>query len=490
MIALYSVQQIRTIEQAFLASHPGESLMQRAAEALARHLLARHGGARFHFLVGPGNNGGDALVAADWLSRHGIHVSLQLPAGMGTIEPIAEESLQRMRNSGITCIDINAPLPHADVIVDGLFGVGLTRPIEGVFADLIARANADSKPIVAIDIPSGLNADTGAVMGAAIEAEATVTFIGAKPGLYTGAGPECAGEIIVDTIGLDPSLFPPAEVALATASDVRPLVPRRGANAHKGSQGALAVIGGNAGMVGAPLLAARAGARMGAGKVLVGLLAGGLACDPAQLELMLRAPESLFDPPPDAMVFGPGAGTSDSARQLLKRAIGSDIPLLLDADALNLIAADAALAQTLCQRSASTVLTPHPAEAARLLGASTADVQRDRLDAARTLAARFQATIVLKGAGTVVAAPDKRPSINSSGNAALATAGTGDVLAGVIGALLARALNAFDAARLGVWLHGEAAERLTRERGGMEGILAGDIAKEAPLVLNALAAPA
>lgn len=452
-------------------------LMERAGHAaadFARQLLK---GSKAPVLVfaGPGNNGGDALVMARVLGQQGIQVVV---AGAGGAVPAGDYGL----------------------VVDGLFGIGLVRPLAGPYADLVARINAFSGPVLALDIPSGLDGDTGRVLGVAVRATHTLSFIGGKPGLYTLDGPDHCGEVKVVDLGLRLDEFPGALLAVDDFRDC--LKPRR-RNSHKGSYGSLAVIGGAAGMTGAALLAARAGLKLGAGRVFVGLLQA-LAVDPLQAELMLRAPDDALAQA-TAAVVGPGLGASDAAVEILRRVLSPkpgavpgdsashDFPLLLDADALNLLAAHPVLAAQVARRAAPTLITPHPAEAARLLASTTEAVQADRVGATLELARRFKAHVALKGCGTVVAHPDGRWRINTTGNPALASGGSGDVLAGMAGALLAQGWPAAAALSGAVLLHGAAADVLAAADAGPIGTAAGELIPVARTLLNRLissAAPA
>ncbi|KAF0163187.1 MAG: carbohydrate kinase [Rhodocyclaceae bacterium] len=429
----------------------------RAAAAFARKLLQ---GSRAPVLVfaGPGNNGGDARVLARVLKEQGIAAT-------------------------VVGIDDKVPAGDYGLAVDGLFGIGLTRPIAGEYAELIARINAFPGPVLALDIPSGLDGDTGRVLGAAVRATHTISFIGGKPGLYTLDGPDHCGEVSVANLDLKLDDFPGA---LLGVDDFRECLKPRAKNSHKGSYGSLAVIGGAAGMTGAALLAARAGLKLGAGRVFVGLLQP-LAVDPLQPELMLRTPDDALAQA-TAVVVGPGLGASDAAAEILRRATTADFPLLLDADALNLLAAHPVLAARIARREAPTVITPHPAEAARLLTTTTEAVQADRVGAALQLAQRFKAHVALKGCGTVVAHPDGCWRINTSGNPGLASAGTGDVLSGMAGALLAQGWPAAAALSGAVHLHGAAADALAATGAGPIGIAAGELIPVARTLLNRLIA--
>ena len=405
-------------------------------------------------LAGPGSNGGDARVMARVLQQQGVAVVV---ATAGDTIPSGKYGL----------------------VVDGLFGIGLARPIEGAWAELVVRINAFAGPVLALDIPSGLDGDTGRVLGVAVRATHTLSFIGGKPGLYTLDGPDHCGEISVVDLGLRLDTF---SGALLAVDDFREALKPRSRNSHKGSYGSLAVIGGAAGMSGAALLAGRAGLQLGAGRVFVGLLQE-LAVDPLQPELMLRSPDNALAQA-TAAVVGPGLGASDAALEIIRRVASADFSLLLDADALNLLAAHPVLAARIARREQPTLITPHPAEAARLLGTTTVAVQADRVGAALQLAQRFKAHVALKGCGTIVAHPDGRWRINANGNPGLASGGSGDVLSGFIGALLAQGWPAAAVLSAAVHLHGAAADALAARGDGPIGIAAGELIPAARTLLN------
>ena len=456
-IRLLRTDELRTLEARYADAVP--PLMERAGRAAAELALRllKNRRARVLVLAGPGNNGGDAIVMANALRQQGIDVVV---GSVGTV-----------------------PMGDYGLVVDGLFGIGLGRPISGPYADLIARINAFMGPVLALDIPSGLDGDTGRVMGVAVRATHTISFIGGKPGLYTLDGPDHCGEVSVADLGLRLDKFSGALLAI---EDFRGYLKPRLRNSHKGSYGSLAIIGGAAGMTGAALLAARAGLQLGAGRVFVGLLQP-LAVDPLQPELMLRTADNALAHATVAVV-GPGMGASDAALEIIRRAATAAFPLLLDADALNLLAAHPVLSALIARRAAPTLLTPHPAEAARLLTTTTEAVQADRVGTALKLAQRFKAHVALKGCGTVIAHPDGDWRINANGNPGLASGGTGDVLSGFIGALLAQGWPA-DAALCGaVHLHGAAAGTLVANGAGPVGIAAGELIPVARTLLNRLIA--
>ena len=477
---LLRAAELRTLEQLHATANP--PLMERAGCAAANFVRERFGPGRVLVCAGPGNNGGDGFVMARELARAGVPVSILFDSDPARLPADAAAAYHSCRG---TSADFCRQVPPGNfsLVVDALFGIGLARAIEGDYAALIARINAYAGPVLALDIPSGLDGDSGRVLGCAVRATHTLSFIGGKPGLFTLDGPDHCGAVTIADLELALDGLPGA--LLSTADFRAGLVPRA-RNSHKGSYGSLAVIGGAPGMTGAALLAARAGLQLGAGRVFVGLLSA-LAVDPLQPELMLRTSEDALTQG-TVVVVGPGLGASDAAHELARRCASADIPLLLDADALNLIAAHPVLAARVRHRSAPTLLTPHPAEAARLLGIATDEVQRDRVAAALQIAQRFRAHVALKGCGTVVAFPDGRWRINSTGNAGLATGGTGDVLAGMAGALLAQGWPA-DAALCGaVHIHGMAADLLAAAGDGPIGIAAGELIPAARSTLNRLIA--
>jgi hydroxyethylthiazole kinase-like uncharacterized protein yjeF len=491
---LYSISQIRAIEQTALATLPEGTLMQRAGAAVARaanQQLISSSDARLLVVAGPGNNGGDALEAAARLACEGHQVSIVMPLMPANASPEVQRALDKARQSSARFISSES-LAHSDgwdLLIDGLFGIGLTRPLGGVFAALAAYMNAQACPCLAIDVPSGLDADHGNVVGGttavAVCASTTVSFIADKPGLHTAKGRDHAGNIIIDTLEIDASLYPAPLARLSQPAMFRHLATPRSHASHKGSYGDLSVMGGASGMGGAVLLAARMGAMAGAGRVYAGFIEAAPAFDPLHPELMCRDADTL-PLSSGAVVAGPGLGQSRHAHDALARALASKLPTVLDADALNLIAAEPALQQKTRLRRAPTLLTPHPLEAARLLGTSAASIQSDRLGAARELAAFFLSTVILKGSGTVIADHDGQLVINTTGNPALATAGTGDVLSGLCGALLAQHWPVWEAALAAVWLHGAAADKMVSAGTGPRGLTAGELLTNIRSLLNQL----
>ncbi len=470
---------LRAIEARFASAHP--PLMERAGAALAAEILRMlPSGARPLIVAGPGNNGGDGFVAARLLRQQGIEPTVVFAGEAGRLPADARAAHAAWQAAGGREV-ADIPAGPWGLVVDALFGIGLARPVEGAMAELVGRIGALGCPVLAADVPSGLCADTGRVLGCAIRASRTLTFIAGKPGLYTGDGPDHCGEVIVADLGLD--IGEPEGRLISLGLFAACLAPRR-RNSHKGDYGSVGLLGGAPGMAGAALLAGRAALRLGAGRVHVGMLER-LPVDPLQPELMLRAAGEVL-PLATVIAAGPGLGRSAEALDLLRRTMETPLPLVLDADALNLLAAHPVLAAKLSRRDtpAGTLLTPHPAEAGRLLGTDAKAVQADRLAAALKLARRFAAHVVLKGCGTVVAAPDGRWFINTSGNAGLASAGSGDVLTGLAAALLAQGWPTLEAALAAVHLHGLAAEDRAAGGAGPVGLSAGELIDAARARLN------
>lgn len=528
-LPLLTLGDLRGAEAQASAALPPHTLMARAGQSAARLLreqLALDTSAdpashRVWLIAGPGNNGGDALVVATELHRAGIAVDVCMPIEVKPDD--ARWALDAARAAGVP-ITTEAPASLDDYrwLVDGMFGIGLTRPLEGVFASVARQLSARAKArprtggVLALDVPSGLDSDTGTIVGAgtaagkgansgsnsgansaasdgaAVCATHTVTFIGAKPGLFTAQGRDLAGAVTLAPLGIDSGQR--TALRLNAPELFGGFFPPRDFATNKGTFGSLAVIGGDTGMCGAPILASRAALYSGAGKVHVAFLGEGAPpYDPPHAELMLHALDDLPLDKIDALAIGCGMGHRERATQVMRDVLQLDLPKLFDADALNLIAKDPALAAAVTARGAAgdpCILTPHPLEAARLIGSDARAVQRDRLGAARALAARFASVVVLKGVGTVVAAPDGRVAINPTGNAALATGGTGDVLGGIIGALLAQHLPRYEAALAGVYLHGLAADTLTAQGQGPAGLTAGELAPMVRTLLNQLFYPA
>ena len=440
---LFDIVQTRAIEQRAQAATPTHDLMRRAGLATAQLALALAPHAeRVWIVAGPGNNGGDGFEAALHLSAWGRQVHITTISDTAALPPDAKNAHARAHAAGVSIGATPPPsIASTDIAIDALLGIGTRRAPEGAMAALINQFNALPCARLAIDLPSGLHADTGERLGeACIEAHHTLAMLTLKPGLFTASGRDQAGCVWLDSLAVDTSLETPTAWLCGARSAERPT---RQHHQHKGSFGDVAVVGGAIGMTGAALLAARAAHAAGAGRVFVGLLGSpALAHDPLRPELMFRPswPGSNHGALAATTVVC-GCGGGDAVRSALPALLGGAPRLVLDADALNALAADPMLQTLLRARAARglcSVLTPHPLEAARLLGTTAREVQADRLAAAGRLAARFCCTVLLKGSGTVVVSPDTVPSINPTGNASLASAGTGDVLAGWLGGLWAQ----------------------------------------------------
>jgi len=506
--SLYTASEIRAIEISH-AKKSRTSLMQKAGTAVARlaqTLVKKKKGASILILAGPGNNGGDAWVAAAALKKSGQRVTMIALGEQKRTDAAAKAAHAAfLRGKGLASKDIPKDMAF-DLVIDGLFGIGLARAPSGAFANAIARINAlhaVGTPVLAIDIPSGLTADSGVALGETVMADHTITFLGFKPGLFTSHGKDCAGEVHLDMLGVAPA---PANGSLLLADNVRPLIPLRKQHSHKGTYGNVGIIGGAEGMVGAAVLAARAALFMGPGKVFLGVAAKEApAFDPLNPELMIRKADDLIAGENlTALAIGMGLGTDKSAPRLVAAAIARKLPMVLDADALNLIAATPAFANSLStssqnsstgaasrlkmpetpHQSLSLVLTPHPGEAARLLNVTVAQVEEDRVTSALALARRFNAVVVLKGAGTIIADADGRYFINTSGNPGMASGGMGDALSGMIAAFMAQGLVALDAAKLAVYLHGAGADACMSHGMAPHGLTASEVIFEARSLLN------
>ena len=478
-VPILTTEELRAVERSGAAARP--SLMERAGHAVAQaaRLLAGDASAPIVVVAGPGNNGGDAWVAARELAASGREVVVYDVTGAQPPAAEARAARDALRQSGAT-IAREWPREAAPaLVIDGLLGIGLARDVQAPLDAVIERINAARAPVLAIDVPSGLDSATGAIRGHAVRATRTLTFIAHKAGLHTLDGPDCCGEIALDDLGLGAATASVGHGALLTPAAVRGWLPARRRNAHKGEFGTLGIVGGARGRVGAALLAGRAALLCGAGKTRVALLGDALPVDPAQPELMMSSVDDALAG--DVVVVGPGGG---AAIACLARALALEIPVVVDADALNAVARDATLRDALAARRAPTLMTPHPGEAARLLGSDNAAVQRDRRDSALAIARRWNAFVVLKGAGSVCASPTGDWSINTTGNPGLASGGTGDVLAGMLGALLAQRLDPWRALQYAACLHGAAADAIVARGVGPVGLTASEVAVEARRLLN------
>lgn len=460
--ALFTAAQVREIDARLIAAGtPGFELMQRAAHAAWRALRRRwpEAGA-LTVLAGCGNNAGDGYLVAALAQRAGWSVKVLAVGDRQRLQGDAARAFAEARDAGVAIRSWTPTAVLQGVLVDALLGTGLSGEVREPYAGAITAMNASGLPVMAVDLPSGLCADTGRVLGQAVGAELTASFIGLKLGLFTGEGPDRVGALVFDDLQADATVVDPvAPCALRLCKANLPLLAPRLPTAHKGSFGQVLVIGGDLGTGGAALLSAEAALRSGAGMVT-------LATRPEHVTASLvRRPEimcsgiestyglSALAQRADVLVVGPGLGQAPWGRSLLSLAAQCRVPQVWDADALNL------LAEKGVEAPPGGLLTPHPGEAARLLQCTVAEVQADRPRAARELASRYNCTVVLKGAGSLIAAADGRLALCSRGHPAMASAGLGDVLAGVAGALLAQGLASFEAACLAVWLHAVAGER-------------------------------
>lgn len=469
---LYTSAQMRRIDGAAGATLglDGPALMRRAADAGFEALCRRWPQAlRITVFCGTGKNGGDGYLLARRARQAGRDVSIIALAAPRDAD--AQAAAEAWRSSGgyiHPFVDAHS-LPLADVHVDALFGIGLNRPLQGAAVQLVDALNASDVPVLALDVPSGLSADTGAALGTCVHAAATVSFIGWKRGQHTGAGLDACGDCELATLDLPATIFDDerAGACVIDWNRARGRLRPRSRNVHKGLFGHVLAVGGDHGMGGAIRLAGEAALRCGAGLVSIATqpehLAPLLAARPELMVAAVSGPQELDGALDKAttIALGPGLGQRSWGHALWHRALAVNKPCVLDADALNL------LARHPRRFSAPTVLTPHPAEAARLLASDTASVQANRYAAAQAIAERYHAVVVLKGAGTLIAAPGSAIAVCPWGNPAMASGGMGDVLTGVVAALLAQRLDAWDAACLGAAAHARAGDIAARDGAGV-----------------------
>jgi NAD(P)H-hydrate epimerase len=489
--ALYRGAQVRAADQRAMQRPglAGSVLMERAGEDAWQLLRSRWPRARrIIVLCGPGNNGGDGYVLARRAQEAGLSPRVLTLEHDQVAHGDALNAQQRLLQAGVVPRAFAADLlQDADVVVDAMFGIGLARAVSDRAEAAIMALHQCGAPVLALDLPSGLDADSGRVWGVAVRAAATLTFIGLKAGLFTGAGREHSGAIYFDDLGTPAGLFDgeTPQALRITRDDLLGLLPRRARHAHKGDAGRVLLVGGAPGMGGALRLAGEAAYRAGAG--LVRLATHGTHCASlvaSRPELMVHGVETAHDlrrllSPPSVLAVGPGLGQDPWARALWATALESPYLQVVDADALTLLAQDPV-------RRDNWILTPHPGEAARLLGCSTADIQHDRFAAAREIAVSFGGVCVLKGSGSLIAQDgDAMPWLCDRGNPGMASGGSGDVLTGVIAALRAQGLRPLDAARLGVWVHAGAGDAAVAEAGEI-GLLASDLFPYIRAGINAL----
>lgn len=481
---LYRPDQVAELDRRAIQEFgvPGATLMERAG-GCAYGALREQWPERRHLVVlcGGGNNGGDGYVIAERARAEGCPVEVLYLTDPERLKGDAGTMAARFRDNGGVLRPFQGQLPAgAQLIVDAMLGTGLERPVEGRYLDAVQAINASHLPVVAVDIPSGLHGATGQVLGDAVNADLTPTFIGLKAGLLTADGPGKAGRIRYFGLEVPAGVHDGMEPVAwrADYEGLRHWFPRRARNAHKGRYGHVLVVGGDHGLAGAALMAGRAAARSGAGLVSVvtrGEHASGYLA--AQPELMVQDTTALprLLGAVDVVVVGPGIGQGAWGQELFNGVCGFDGPLVVDADALNLLAAAP-------RQGANWVLTPHPGEAARLLGASVSEVQQDRFAAVDRLRHAYGGVALLKGAGSIVAGPERAPHVCTDGNPGMATGGTGDVLSGIIGGLAAQGMTPEQAALAGCCLHGAAGDRAAVR--GERGMLATDLFPELRPLLN------
>ncbi|MGD9597710.1 MAG: NAD(P)H-hydrate dehydratase [Steroidobacteraceae bacterium] len=479
--AIYTAAQVRALDDYAIQKLgiPGYTLMKRAGEASLRALRSRWPTAhRIAVVCGGGNNGGDGYVLARFARAAGLTATVLAVAPVESLRGDAQRAAEEFVTGGGVARPFEpAALAASDVIVDALLGIGAAGPVRPEVAHVIQAINGAGRPVFALDLPAGLSADTGLPLGVAVRADATLTFVGLKAGLFIGEGPEYAGTLQFDDLEVTSPASAEFEPRLLRASedDIARALPRRRRASHKGSFGHVLVVGGGPGMPGAVRLAGESALRVGAGLVTVAVAPENVAAisagcpelivvglDVSQFAALLAQA--------DVVAIGPGLGRSAWAWEVLGVTVAAGKPLVVDADALNILADDPSL------RADSWILTPHPGEAGRLLGIETAAVQSDRLAALDLLCSRYGGTVVLKGAGTLVGRQGETPQLCERGNPGMASAGMGDVLTGVIAGLLAQIGDPLAAARIGVLVHALAGDAAARS--GERGLIARDVIGE------------
>ena len=487
-IALYSTAQVRALDAHAIneLGVPGYTLMKRAGEAALRYLRTRWPMAhRIVIVCGSGNNGGDGYVLARFAQAAGLTVTALAAASPEQLRGDARQAYQDFRASeGDVKAFAEEHLGPGELIVDALLGTGLKGSVREDQANVIRAVNAAATPVFALDVPSGLDSDAGTAAGEAIRADATVTFVGLKTGLFVGDGPEYAGTVFFDDLELSdaPQLGLSPRLTRIIEAEIHAALPRRPRAANKGDFGRVLIVGSGSGFPGAARLAGEASLRVGAGLVTVAVAPENVvaiaAGRPELICLGVKEEGVLKDALSHANVVavGPGLGRTPWARAALHAVLASGKPLVVDADALNLLAEGSATPRE------DWILTPHPGEAGRLLGMSAQEIQHDRLAALDGLLDRYHGTIVLKGAGTLVGAPGRTPGLCERGNPGMATAGTGDVLTGTIVGILAQCADPWAAARVGVLVHALAGDAAARS--GERGVLATDLLRELPHCVN------
>jgi len=480
---LYTPETVYQLDRAAVGEdgYTEIELMQRAGERVWQAMISRWPQlSRITVFAGSGNNGGDAFVVALCARKQNVEVQLLVQGDLARQSPTARHYRELLEQGGGDFEPWQGQAIDGDVIVDGLLGIGLQRELDAHWQELVERINQCRQPRVAIDIPSGLNGLSGSPQPVAVEAQLTVTFIGAKTGQFLADGPDYCGELLFDDLGVSSRVHAGAAAALEVIESCQLPAPRR-LNSHKNHYGNLLIVGGDQGMSGAVALAALAALRSGAG--LVSALVhpdcrANLACFP---EIMVLGWDALEAKLAEAsvVIVGPGLGRSEAARDCLRLLAGAAQPMVVDASAL-----DSDFLHSLAAEN--RVITPHPGEAAALLGTSSAEIQANRLSACERLVETFSATTVLKGSGTLIAQPgESMAAINTRGHPGMASAGMGDVLSGIIGALMGQGLTPYAAARTGVHIHAICAEGYSVDHDQI-GLIAGDVIDNIPVVIKQL----
>ncbi len=507
---IVTAEQIKSIDRRAIKEFgiPGPVLMESAATAVMTEMedfFDGLAGMKVGIICGKGNNGGDGLALARRLIIRGVPVRVALLSSFGAVKDEAKVNLSILRKTGVEIVQeasigaITDVVAWSDILVDALLGVGLSTPLKGAYAFAVDLMNKSGKPLVAVDMPTGINADTGEVMGSAVRADLTVTFALLKRGLVLNPGVQHAGTVRIADIGIPVEVVEKEKINahLLDHGYAWGLIGRRATDAHKGDFGHLMIVAGSLGKAGAAVMAARGALRSGAGLVsvatpnsLVPIIQQQIfeaMCIPSAESIdgtigmgaedeLLKASTKM-----NSCAIGPGLSTHYETVQMVRMFIQRlTIPMVIDADGLNALAGSLEL---LKKAKAPVIMTPHPGELGRLLGISSSDVQKNRIDVASEFTAKYKVILVLKGAGTVIATPDGRLFVNSTGNPGMATGGTGDVLTGMIGSLLAQGYTAAQAACLGVYLHGLAGDLAAKEK-GEAGMIAGDLIEKIPEAIN------
>lgn len=497
-VNLYSAEQVRELDRIAIEDFdiPGYSLMQRAALFSYEKLKEKWPEAQsITVICGGGNNAGDGYVLAGLAQEDDKKVSVFHLAEPSALKADAATAYKDLQASGIESIKyVGQDISHSDVIVDALFGTGLDRDVEGEFYDVINSINLLSVPVMAIDIPSGLNADNGSTMNIAIHAQLTSTFIGLKKGMFTNDGLQCSGEIKFNDLDVPEEVYTKLNVGDETIQrleldDLKSVLTPRQKNAHKGQFGHVLVVGGDEGYLGAVRMAAEAAARVGAGLVSIATRKSHASLlSAARPEIMSQGVETVEELLPliqkaTVIAIGPGLGQSEWAKTLLARVLESSLPLVIDADALNLLSnhfSDEFSEQE--QVSPNWVMTPHPGEAARLLNTDSKTIQADRFKAINLLHEKFPGPVVLKGSGSLIVDNVGHIFLSDKGNPGMSSGGMGDVLSGVIAGLIAQGIDINQATKLGVCMHAKAGDLAAKA--GERGLMAMDLMPHLRNIVN------